>query len=95
MLTPTSRKVLPIVILAPMSAASQPMRITSVTWPSPPPRGPILFEATIVRSTSGAPPILRAESLRRRLREQPFELLVAEVEIESAGIGIDLAALRT
>ena len=36
----------------------------------------------------------RAESLRRRLREQPFELLVAQVEVEPAGIGLDLAALR-
>ena len=36
----------------------------------------------------------RPESLRRRLREQPFELLVAQVEIEPARIGVDLAALR-
>ena len=34
------------------------------------------------------------ESLRRRLREQPFELLVAQVEVESARVGADFTALR-
>ena len=37
----------------------------------------------------------RPESLRRRLREQPFEFLVAQVEVEPARIGADFLALRT